>query len=85
MCLSDFKIFVHSVSWVRIYHLIWERSVEHWRRLALLRSGEVEPCPCLPRAVFWKQKKEFSGADVTAGTVKLYRRAVCRFQLFSLW
>ena len=33
------------------------RSVEHWRRLALLRSGEVEPYPCPPRAQQWGRKE----------------------------
>ena len=47
----------------------------------LLRSGEVEPCPCLPRCQYWEER-EFLGADITAGTVAKYRRASVDFKLF---
>ena len=58
------------------------RSVEHWRRLALLRSGEVEPYTCPPRAQCWGRKKELLGADITAGTVTNYRCAFVDFNFF---
>ena len=32
------------------------RSVEHWRRVALLRSGDVELNLVLPRARFWEEE-----------------------------
>ena len=47
----------------------------------LLRSGEVEPYPCLPRAQYWEER-EFLGADITAGTVAKYRRASVDFKFF---
>ena len=56
------------------------RSLENWRRFALLRSGEVEP---LPWAQYWG-RKEFLGADITAGTVTKYRRAFVDFNFFPV-
>ena len=54
------------------------RSVEHWRHLALLRSGgwSLTHVPLKPS--IWG-RKEFLGADITAGTVAKYRRAFVDF------
>ena len=57
------------------------RSVEHWRRLALLRSGDVEPNPGPPRARFWEGGVLLS-ADITAETAAKYRRAFDNFDIF---
>ena len=53
------------------------RSAERWRRLALLRSGDVEPNPGPPRAR--SRGGELFTADITAGTVAKFRRAFDAF------
>ena len=54
-----FKIFVHSVSGSELTTDLG-RSVEHWRRLALLRSGEVEPYPRAKGPVLGKERVPWS-------------------------
>ena len=58
------------------------RSAEHWRRLALLRSGDVDPYPGPPQARSWKRRK-FLSADITVGTAK-DRRGPRRFPCCDL-
>ena len=50
------------------------RSAERWRRLALLRSGGVEPNPGPPRAR--SRGEELLTADITSGSATKYHRAL---------
>ena len=56
------------------------RSAERSRRLALLRSGDVEPSPGPPRAR--SRGGKLLTADITAGTATKYRRALDNFDIF---
>ena len=56
------------------------RSAERWRRLALFRSGDVEPNPGPPRAR--SRGGELLTADITAGPATRYRRALDDFDMF---
>ena len=56
------------------------RSVEHWRRLALLRSGDVEPNPGLSQARF-RGGGEFLCVDISAEIAAKFRRA---FNVFDI-
>ena len=57
------------------------RSVEHWRRLALLRSGDVEPNPGLSQARF-RGGREFLCVDISAEIAAKFRRAFNVFDIF---
>ena len=57
------------------------RSVEHWRRLALLRSGDVEPNPGLPQAQS-RGEGEFLCVDISAEIAAKFRRAFDVFDIF---
>ena len=56
------------------------RSAERWRRLALHRSGDVEPDLRTPRAR--SRGGEPLTADITAGSATKYRRALDDFGVF---
>ena len=58
-----------------------ERSVEHGRRLALLRSGDVEPSPGLSEARF-REGGEFLCVDISAEIAAKFRRAFNVFDIF---
>ena len=56
------------------------RSAERWRRLALLRSGDVGPNPGPPRAR--SRGGELLTAEITAGNATKDRRALDDFEMF---
>ena len=58
------------------------RSAERWRRLALLRSGDVEPNPGPPRAR--SRGGQLLTADITAGSVAKFRRALDAFDFYPV-
>ena len=57
-------------------------GAERWRRLALLRSGDVEPNPAPLRAR--SRGGELLTADITAGTVAKFRRAFAAFDFYPV-
>ena len=57
-------------------------GAERWRRLALLRSGDVEPNPAPLRAR--SRGGELLTADITAGTMAKFRRAFAAFDFYPV-